>query len=110
MDPISSTRVFKKLESIYQAAIRTSKWHTAFRVAQLMGSTIGMFEKRRFPNVKRLSEMSKKELQDFLVVIEKHDPELQFVNPQEEVNYPKKKILIPKHPPPCVCPECLSYE
>ena len=110
MTTISKETILTKLETIYQAAVRTNKWPTALRVAQLQGAYIGLFEKRQFPNVKRISEMSEKELHDFVAVLKKHDPELEKKAREEEMGYPKKPPLIPKHPFPCVCPECLSYE
>jgi hypothetical protein len=110
MNTITKETILTKLETIYQAAVRTNKWPIALRVAQLQGAYIGLFEKRHFPDVKRISEMSEKELQDFVAVLKKHDPELEKMAREEEMGYPKKPPLIPKHPPPCVCPECLSYE
>ena len=113
MNTITKETILTKLETIYQAAVRSNKWPTALRVAHLQGAYIGLFEKRHFPDVKRISEMSEKELHDFVAVLKKHDPELEKMEQQQqqkEMGYPEKPPLIPKHPPPCVCPECLSYE
>ena len=110
MIPITQEAILSKLEIIYQAAIRTDKWRIALQVTKLQGAYIGLFDKRRFPDVKRISEMSQRELQDFVVVLEKHEPELKNMRERDEQGLPKQKPLLSKHPPPCVCPECLSYE
>ncbi|MGV8949222.1 MAG: hypothetical protein ACOH2E_07685, partial [Candidatus Paracaedibacter sp.] len=48
MTTISKETILTKLETIYQAAVRTNKWPTALRVTQLQGAYIGLFEKRQF--------------------------------------------------------------
>jgi hypothetical protein len=80
MTPISTESILNKLETIYQAAIRKEKWQIALQVVELQGTQTGMFEKRRFPDVKRISEMSQRELHDFVAVLEKYEPELKHMN------------------------------
>jgi hypothetical protein len=108
MPPITQERILNKLETIYQDAVKMKKPQIALQVVMLQGKYIGLFDKRRFPDIKRIKEMSERELHDFVAVLKKHDPELEKRAQQEEME--KKPPLIPKHPPPCVCPECLSYE
>jgi hypothetical protein len=111
MTPITTESILNKLETIYHDAIKMKKPQIALQVAVLQGRYIGIFDKRRFPDVKRISEMSQRELHDFVAVLEKYEPELKNMNEWPE-DFPKKKPFIPNpnHPPPCVCPECLSYE
>jgi hypothetical protein len=42
MSTISKETILTKLETIYQAAVRTNKWPTALRVTQLQGAYIGL--------------------------------------------------------------------
>ena len=113
MSTTKQQNVLKKLKAVYWRALDDKKWHAASHVAALQGKCTGLFDKRRFPDVKRISDMSERELHDFVAVLKKHDPELEKMEQQQqqkEMGYPEKPPLIPKHPPPCVCPECLSYE
>jgi hypothetical protein len=113
MSTTKQQNVLKKLKAIYWRALDNKKWYAASHVLALQGKSTGLFDKRRFPEVKRISEMSERELHDFVAVLKKHDPDLAKAEQQQQqkdMGYPEKPPLIPKHPPPCVCPECLSYE
>ena len=113
MSKIKQERVLQNLKAVFYHALGNNKWYAALQVAALQGKCTGLFDKRRFPDVKRIKEMSERELHDFVAVLKKHDPELEKMEQQQqqkEMGYSEKPPLIPKHPPPCVCPECLSYE
>jgi predicted acyl esterase len=110
MNAPKQKKILKNLKAVFWQAINNNKWYTALQVAALQGKCAGLFDKRRFPDIKRISEMSERELYDFMAVLKKHDPELEKKEREKEMGYPEKPPLIPKHPPPCVCPECFSYE
>lgn len=98
-------RVLRNLEIIYWSAFNDKKWRVALEIAMLRSKLIEVVDKQRFPQLKRVSEMSIEELEDFIAALERHDPEFKEViqRPPEE-----KKPPDPQSPPPYV--ERLSYE
>ena len=98
MSPITQERILNNLETIYQDAVKMKKPQIALQAAMLQGKYIGLFDKRHFPDIKRIKEMSETELHDFVAVLKKHGPEIEKRAQQKEIE--KKPPLIPKHPPP----------
>jgi hypothetical protein len=106
MSTIKKDKILKRLRAVFWRAVRDNKWYAASQVAALQDKCLGIFDKRRFPDVKRISEMSQRELHDFVAVLEKYEPELKNMNEWPEEGFPKKKPFIPdpNHPPPLCLP------
>lgn len=107
---ITKDDILDKLETIYRRALKGDKWYTALQAAALQGRNIGMFERKRLPEVTRIEDMNEEQLREFLAILEKFDPTLKNQEREAQENplrkgsdwaHPKYK-----HSPPCACIEC----
>ena len=99
MGTITRETILTQLETIYEGAVRTDKWQIALRVTELQGY-IGLFEKRRFLDVKQILDISEKKLHAVVVASKKDEAELRRIEKCLPENYPQDKPIVVKHPPP----------
>lgn len=82
---ISKDQLLRDIEELYQYALGNSHWSVALQAKSLQGKIIGLFRTRKLPNITHVSDMNEGELEEFIALLEAHDPSLKDLQlPQQK--------------------------
>jgi len=74
--PLTREQIMKNIQNIYKIAVKECRWNVALQAMVWQGRMMGMLRTRKLPNITRLSDMSREELEEFSALLLEYDPSL----------------------------------